>query len=112
MLFTPFAILILITFYIILGFLLAWISNMITRDEMTVTTGVVILVVAGITNLALSYALRENFPAIAGAGVNLVVLATMIWLIGKVEFVKSLLIALIFSVVIFLGLMALGGMMA
>ena len=36
-----------------------------------------------------------------GAGVNLVVLATMIWLIGKVEFLKSLIIAAVFSAVLF-----------
>ncbi len=96
-----FGILITIAIYAILGFLLAWISNMVTRDEMEVKTGVVILLLAGFINLGLNYALAEDFPAIAGAGVNLVVLATMIWLIGKVEFLRSLIIAAIFSAVIF-----------
>ena len=107
-----FGLMIIIAIYAALGFLLAWISNMITSDEMEIKTGVIILVIAGIINIALQYGLGADFPAIGGAGVNLVTLAGMIWLIGKVAFLKSLIIAAIFSAVIFVITLALASMAA
>lgn len=107
-----FGLMIVIAIYAFLGFILAWISNMVTSDEMEIKTGVIILVIAGIINIALQFGLGEDFPAIGGAGVNLVVLATMIWLIGKVEFLKSLIIAAVFSAVIFVITLGLASMAA
>ncbi len=101
MLLNPIALLMFLGILTLLGFILAWVSNVVAGGEMEVKIGVAIFIVAGIITYGLEAGLGENFPAIGSAGVNLVVLAAMIWLIGKVEFLKSLIIAAVFSAILF-----------
>ncbi len=101
MLLNPIALLMLLGILTLLGFILAWVTNVVAGGEMEVKIGVAIFIVARIITYALQAGLGESFPAIGGAGVNLVVLAAMIWLIGKVEFLKALIIAAVFSAVLF-----------
>jgi hypothetical protein len=107
-----FGLLVLICFIIMLGFVYVWIANVVAHEEVPVMTGVVILIVTGVVNFAVNYllgsALGRTGASLVSIPADFLVLAAMTHLIAKITFKQSLIIAGIFTALIFLFGLALG----
>lgn len=96
--------LILICLYIALGFLLAWITGIVAREEMEIMTGVIIMVVTGVVNIAMGFLFASIAPGLEvwlGLVTNYLVLTLMINLFGKLSWKHSFIIAAVFTAVLF-----------
>ncbi len=105
-----FGLLLLVCIFIVLGFILAWVAGIVAREEMEIKTGVIIMIVTAVINIALRYALALLSPGLAlwlGPVVNLLVLAVMINLLGKLSWKHSFIIAAVFTALIFVLSLAL-----
>ncbi|MBX3385247.1 MAG: hypothetical protein KF768_01605 [Phycisphaeraceae bacterium] len=105
----------LICIYIVLGFLLAWIAGIVAREEITITTGVVVLLVSGFLSIAAGFGLAEIAPEagpLVQPFINFAILALMIHLIAKLSLKHSAIIAAIYAVILLLIAFALRGCVA
>jgi hypothetical protein len=107
-----FGLIILIAIYVFLGFLLAWIAQMVAREEVSIGTGVLTLVCAGVANffigMGLEQALGESVVTTVLQFVSgYIVFVMCLKAIAKLEWKHSAIIAAIYQVVIFLILFGL-----
>ena len=106
--------LILVAVFAVLGFILAWIIGIVAREEVSIGRGVAILLCTGVFNFLVKAGLQEVAPELAtwsSLPVSFGLLTVMIHVIGDIEWKPSVIIAAVYSVVIFavsfvLGLMA------
>src|SRR5262245_21091404 len=98
------AIVIVLAIYTVLGFFLAWIAQMVAREEVEVKTGVITLVCSGVVSLLVRVGIYQidSGPAGVGAGIvaELGVLTLMIHLIAKLSWKHSIIISLIYTVLL------------
>ncbi|MEC9378541.1 MAG: hypothetical protein VX528_06205 [Candidatus Latescibacterota bacterium] len=99
--------LVLVSFYAILGFILAFVANIVMQqDVMEVKTGIIITVVSGLVARLLAFALSDMDPLIALAillGVYYAVLTTMICVFGRLPLARSALISIAFAIIYILS---------
>ncbi len=83
-----------------------WIANVVAHEEVSIGVGVAILVLAGIANFALNFLLSEalggTITLILSIPLNFLVLAGLTHLLAKINFKQSLIVAAIFTVLMFL----------
>ena len=100
---------ILASVYTVLGFFLAWIAQMVAREDVEVRTGVITLIVSGITwlliQIALSYFIGDaaNYTS---TPVNFAVLTCSLHVIAKLSWKHSAIIAAIYAALLFLLFLA------
>lgn len=95
---------ILIAVLAVLGFLLAWIVGIVAHEEISVMRGVGIIVCAGVANYAANLAIESASPDLAtytSLPVSFIILILMIKLIAEVEWKPAAIIALIYTVLLF-----------
>ena len=90
--------LLLIFIYIILGFMYAWVTGIVAREEITVGRGVAILVLTGIGSLLFSGLVDDN--TLLTAGVNLALLTLFGRWLAQVEWKHALIIAIVYTVIL------------
>ncbi|MFG0306557.1 MAG: hypothetical protein ACF8Q5_10150 [Phycisphaerales bacterium JB040] len=106
--------LLLIVVYIVLGFMYAWITGIVAREEISVGTGVLILVLSGVLTIIAGVGLaaagieNELTLQLAGTAVSLGSLTLMGKAIAKLEWKHALIIACVYSVLLFVNGLALG----
>jgi len=97
---------VLVCVLIMFGFVYVWIANVVAHEDVSVGIGVAILILTGIANfvinLLLLAALGTVLTMIVGTATNFLVLAGMTRLLAKIPFKQSLIIAGIFTVLMFL----------
>lgn len=94
----------------VFGFLLAIVTGVIAKEEITVKSGMVMTFVAGILSLIVGVALvlaevGGVLPTLAQTGAFFALMALMLWKVGGVPIGKSAIVAAVYSVVYF-GAMA------
>jgi hypothetical protein len=99
-------IIILAAVLLILGFLLAWISGMVAKDEVDVKTGVITLVCAGVLSflakVGLNTALEESgVQSLVYIAIDFVILAACLRAIAKLEWKHTFIIAAIYDAILF-----------
>ena len=94
-----FGILLLIVVFVVLGFMYAWVTGVVAREEISVGRGVAILVLAGIASLIFSAFVTDN--SYAGAAVNLGMLTLFGRWLAQVEWKHALVIAIVYTVILF-----------
>jgi hypothetical protein len=103
---TMFGLLLTVCILIALGFVYVWIANVVAHEEVSVGVGVAILVLAGIANFALNFllgaALGGTITLILSIPLNFLVLAGLTHLLAKINFKQSLIVAAIFTVLMFM----------
>lgn len=104
---------VILLIYLVLGFMLAWVGGLVTREDVEVKTGVLTLVVAGIVGAIigaiLDETMGENTPAtLIGVVARLAVLTVCLKAIAKFTWKQSAIVAVIYTIVITGLLMALG----
>lgn len=97
----------LICILIVMAFVLAWVTGIVAREELTVTRAVVILIANAIVGFIVSFALAstemdETMLQLINIPISLVILAGMLRLVGQIAFKHALIIAAAFSVLLFL----------
>lgn len=96
----------LVAFLCIMGFVLAFIHNMFSEDELAIGKAIVMLFLTGVVGFVIKAALSgEAEPAevaLARAGVEFLTLAGLLRVMAYVPMKKALLIALVYAVVSFL----------
>lgn len=110
-----FVIAVLFCILVALGFLLAWISNVVAREDMEIKTGVIILILAGILGLGAQFFLSgmgEAAGIVGGSLAQFAALVLMINLLGKIDFKKSAIIAAVFTGILWVVGFVLGMMFA
>lgn len=96
-----FGILIAIAILVVFGFLYVWIANVVAREEVSVGIGIAILVLTGIVNFVFNLLvspLLGKATSLVAIPVNFLVLAGMTVLLAKIPFKQALIIAAIFTV--------------
>ena len=98
--------------YVVLGFLLAWIAGVVAREEVTVGTGVIILIATGVISMVVDFALAQFFP---DGGVLILIVGQVIWfgvlagaisLFTNIALKHALIIAGIFTTIMILVALA------
>jgi hypothetical protein len=110
-----FGLMILVAVFAVLGFVLAWIIGIVAREEVSIGRGVVILLCTGVFNFLVNAGLMAVAPALAAWAslpVSFAVLTLMIHVIGDIEWKPSMIIAAVYSVIIFLVFLGLAAMVA
>jgi hypothetical protein len=108
-------IIILIGVYLVLGFLLAWIANLVANEEVEVKTGFLILIITGILSVLVRIGMNQVAPdaAVVVAPVaNFVLLVVLLKLMAQLGWKHSAIIAAIYTAILFavgLGLSMLSG---
>lgn len=111
-----FGLLIIIAMYVFLGFMLAWIAQVVAREEVEVKTGVIILVLTAI----IGYAVQAGAAAAFGSGAalalgtlsNFAALIVLLNLVAKLSWKHSAIIAAIYTVLIFAAALGIGLLIA
>jgi|GEM_PF-2548948 len=101
------AFILLVLVYIVLGFMYAWITGVVAREEISVGTGVLVLVISGILSIAAGVGLGaaglEGITLqLAGTAVSLGSLTLMGKAIAKLEWKHAFIIACVYSVLLFI----------
>lgn len=110
-----FGILVLIAVYFCLGFLLSWIAGVVAREEVSIGTSVVTIVIAGLLSFGAGLGLREIAPdaaPIVEPVADFVIFTLMIHLIAKLSLKHSAIIAAIYAVILLLFGLAMRGCVA
>lgn len=107
---------VLICVYVMLGFLFAWVAGIVAKEEVEISTGVLVLIVSAIMAFAAKVGLqqfmsKESIVWLVPV-VNLAVLTVMTNLFAKLSWKHSAIIAVVYTVVIFLLSFALVSCMA
>jgi hypothetical protein len=98
-----FGLFILICVYVMLGFMLAWIAGMVAQEEVSIGTGVLVLILAGVLSVVCNMLVASAAPDIAdytGPVITFAFLVIFLNLIAKLSWKHSAIIGLIYSVVI------------
>jgi hypothetical protein len=101
--------------YLVLGFLLAWIANLVANEEVEVKTGFLILIITGILSVLVRIGMNQVAPdaAVVVAPVaNFVLLVVLLKLMAQLGWKHSAIIAAIYTAILFavgLGLSMLSG---
>lgn len=98
-----FGIFLLIAAFIALGFLLAWIVGIVAREEISITTGVVILFLSGLLSIAVGEGLNWVAPHAAylvQPFANFAILMLLIHLLAHLTLKHSAIIAAIYAAII------------
>jgi len=106
---------VLLCILVALGFVLAWISNVVAHEDMEVKTGVLILVLSGILSWVAKLALMDMDPlveSLGGIAANFGALVLLTNLLGKIGFKKSAIIAAVFTAILWVIGFVLGLMLA
>lgn len=96
----------------VFGFLLAIVTGVIAKEEITVKSGMVMTFVAGILSLVVGVALAvaelggSMGPALGQTAAFFALMALMLWKVGGVPIGKAAIVAVIYSVVYFGALAA------
>ena len=91
---------------IMLGFMFAWIAGVVAEEDVEVKTGVLILFLTGVVTVLVRIIVSEvdgiPMPGLIGAAANFLALIVMTHAFAKIEWKKSALIAIIYTVILFL----------
>jgi hypothetical protein len=109
--------LVIIAVYVVLGFLLAWIANMVAQEDISVGTGVLTLICAGVVNFFIELGLDQVLDDGIGKLLLLLliqffVFAACIKALAKLGWKHSFIIAAIYDGLLFvvgLGLASCAG---
>lgn len=107
--------LVLICMYLVLGFLLAWVAQLVAREEVEVKTGVLILVITAIVSIAAGLILGQTAPSLAPVGLPALQFGMLVVLtkqLAGLTWKHSLIIAVIYTVLLFLLRLALGALLS
>lgn len=97
---------------IVLGFVLAWVTGMIAGAELSVGKAVLILIVNTIVSILLGMVLPSGIAwQLVSIPISVVIFAALIGMLAQVKFLHGLLIAVIFNVVIWVAMFAIGAVM-
>lgn len=110
-----FGLLVIIAVYLILGFLLAWVAGVVAKEDVSVTTGVIVLIVFGMLSFLAELGLEAIAPDaawIAQPPINFAIFTLAIHLIAKLTLKHSAIIAAIYTAVIFVIGFAITGCVA
>ena len=111
-----FVLLVLVCIVCVMGFVLSFVHNLFEQDELPVGRGILIIflsfVVSIIANMGLAGSeMDTNTAEIIATVTNFFVLAGLIKLLAYTSLGKALLMALVFSVIMFIVGLVLGGML-
>lgn len=101
-----FGLLLLIVIYLVLGFMYAWIAGVVAREEISVGTGVFVVLLPGVVRIALAIA-GLNI-GLGGLLLDLALLTVGGALIAKLEWRHAAIIAAVYTVLLFLVSIVLG----
>lgn len=96
---------IIAAYYFFLGFIYVWIANVIAKEDVSVSRGVVILLLTGVVGLAFHYLIGKDlgdYSSLALLPVNFGALIMLTHWITGIRLKQSAIIASIFTVLIFL----------
>ena len=97
---------VLVCIFIMLGFMFAWIAGVVAEEDVEVKTGVLILFLTGVVTVLVRIIVSEvdgiPMPGLIGAAANFLALIVMTHAFAKIEWKKSALIAIIYTVILFL----------
>lgn len=93
----------LICLYIVLGFIFSWVAAVVAKEDVEVKTGVLILVITGVCSLIFRFGVVAAAPELRLASplVDFLLLMSMTHLIAKLSWKHSAIIAVVYSVLIF-----------
>lgn len=101
-----FGLLVVLAIYVFLGFMLAWIAQIVAREEVEVKTGVIILVLTAVISWAVQWGAGNVLgpwgATLGGTVANFVVLIALLNLIAKLSWKHSAIIAGIYTGLLFL----------
>lgn len=99
-------IIVLIAVLMTLGFMLAWITGVVAKEEIEVKTGVMVVVLTGIVNFAFGAFVTKDLGLwvglLANAAVWLAVMTLLLRAIAGIAVKKGIVIALIYAVIVLL----------
>lgn len=112
-----FGLLVLVAIVCVMGFVLSFVHNLFEQDELPVRRGILIIFLTIAANVIIALGLGgsemdENTASIILAATNFFVLTGLIKLLAYTSFGKALLMALVFTVIMFVVRLALGSMFA
>lgn len=105
-----FGILLLICVYLVLGFMYAWVMNMVSKDDVPVTKGAVILFLVAIITLVIGAVLKDQSDVVQILGSTIGQFAALVGLtivIAGLEAKHALISAAIYTVLLFLAALGL-----
>ncbi|RNC82089.1 MAG: hypothetical protein ED559_09995 [Phycisphaera sp.] len=110
-----FGLLVLVAIICVMGFVLAFVHNLFEQEELPIGRGILIIFLTFVANIIITLGLggSEMDPGMASIIVtvaNFLVLAGLIKLLAYTSFGKALLMALVFSVIMFLVGLVLGNL--
>lgn len=105
---------VLVCIYIALGFIFAWVANVVANEEVLVRTGVLILVLTAVVGILLSIVLPASIPArgLILSGANFAALILLTNVIAKLSWKHSAIIAAVYTVILYLVSLALVALFA
>src|SRR3954471_19362558 len=109
-----FGLLIIVVIYLVLGFTLAWIANMVAQEDVEVKTGVLVLFLTWLITFGIRYALNATLPDLTSWIMPPVYFATLILLLNlitKLSWKHSAIIALIYTVILWAAFFGLSSCM-
>lgn len=103
-----FGLLLLICVYLVLGFMYAWVMNMVSKEDVPVTKGAVILFLVALVNIGLGLALKDQSDIVRLAvslGGQFLALCGLTIVIAQLEVKHAAISAAIYTALLFvLGL--------
>lgn len=105
---------VLACFYVILGFIFAWVANIVANEEVLVRTGVLILVLTAVVSILLSIVVPTTVPfrSLILTGANFATLMILTNVIAKLSWKHSAIVAAIYAAVLYLVWMAIFALFA
>lgn len=108
-----FAILMMIVVYLVLGFLYAWVMNMVSREDVSVVRGAAILLITAVAAAIVGAVLPEGLDRAIilslGTLVNFVCLITLTKLIAQLSWKHAAISAAVYTALLFVfGLVMVG----
>lgn len=93
-----------IAVYLVLGFLLAWVANIVAKDDVPVWKGVVILFLTGVAQLALQIGLQDHSESLrsnVSPVFNVAMITVLTRFIAGLSWKHSVIIGAIYTVLLF-----------
>lgn len=101
-----FGIILLICLYLVLGFMYAWVMNMVSKDDVPVVKGAVILFLVAIISLLIGAALKDQSDVVqilGSVGGQFAALVGLTIVIAGLEVKHAVISAAIYTVLLFLA---------
>lgn len=101
----------------IMGFVLAFVHNLFEQDELAISRGIAIVFLATIAGIIIGIGLQaadlgEGATSVIATAANFLVLTGLIKTMAYTTFVRALLMALVFTVIMYIAGLVIGGMFA